>query len=66
MLTKANTSFSYLDVEEEAVMNELTRLQREHSYRTIPMIFIDGKFIGGYRELYQLVEQRKIDLGDFR
>lgn len=49
-------------MEEEQVMAEMQEHQREHNYRTIPMIFIDQRFIGGYRELYQMVEKKEIDL----
>jgi glutaredoxin-related protein len=30
-------------------MEELSELQRKYNYKTIPMIMVDSKFIGGYR-----------------
>jgi glutaredoxin len=62
LLEKANTNFSYLDVEEESTMEQLKQYQRQYNYKTIPMIFVDSKFIGGYRELYQLVNSKQINL----
>lgn len=31
-----------------------------NGYRTVPMIFIDGQFIGGYTELAQLHKEGKL------
>ena len=41
LLSKANTKFSYLDVDEENALEMLQTLQRKHSYYKIPMIFVD-------------------------
>lgn len=30
------------------------------------MIFIDEQFIGGYSELYKLVNEKKLDLNQFK
>lgn len=30
------------------------------------MIFIDGKFIGGYRELQQMVNSKQLDLAEYQ
>lgn len=30
------------------------------------MIFVDGKFVGGYRELYQLVSSKQLDLKEYQ
>lgn len=48
LLSKADAKFSYLDVEEQPVMERLNFLQKKYNYRTIPMIFVDEVFIGGY------------------
>lgn len=34
--------------------------EENRGYRTVPMIFIDGAFIGGYTELMQLHQQGKL------
>ncbi len=37
------------------------KLSQENSgYRTVPMIFVEGKFIGGYNELSQLHRQGRL------
>jgi glutaredoxin 3 len=66
LLEKANANFEYLDVEEEPVLVQLQQLQRELNYKTIPMVFIDRQFIGGYKELYQMVHSRQLDLDHFK
>lgn len=38
--------------------NERERLSRENDgYSTVPMIYVEGRFIGGYRELSALERQ---------
>lgn len=50
-----------LDYEEIDVTNDSVRfqemLQRSEGRRTVPQIFIDGKGIGGFTDLYQLVNR---------
>ncbi|MBI2604701.1 MAG: glutaredoxin [Deltaproteobacteria bacterium] len=37
------------------------RLERETGFKTMPQIFIDGKFIGGYTELAELERSGALD-----
>ncbi len=37
-----------------------TKLEKQTGFKTMPQIFIDGKFIGGYQELAQLNSQGKL------
>lgn len=62
MLQKSQTKFSYLDIENEEYMSVMKTLQKQYNYKTIPMIFIDSQFIGGYSELYQSVNEKRINL----
>ncbi len=43
--------FSYVDVEVEETLDE-----KFNSSGTLPQIFVDNNFIGGYTELKQLVD----------
>ena len=53
LLNQLNLSY------EETRLDDKPQLRRQLSeenngYRTVPMIFIDGQFIGGYQELVDL------------
>ena len=37
------------------------KLKKRTQWRTVPQIFIQGKFIGGFQELAQLEEEGKLD-----
>ncbi|MFN7904921.1 MAG: glutaredoxin domain-containing protein [Pseudobdellovibrionaceae bacterium] len=39
---------------------ELIRLKNETGWKTVPMIFIKGKMIGGYTDLQELENQGKL------
>lgn len=40
---------------------EIERLKRETGWRTVPMIMINGKLIGGYSDMKTLHEQGKLE-----
>lgn len=54
LLTTQNIEFIYhnldlMDVDEKIITN----LKNKYKVSTIPLIFIDDKFIGGFEELYK-------------
>lgn len=42
-------------------LDEMNRLKNELNWRTVPMILIDGKLIGGYTDMKALDEEGKLD-----
>lgn len=42
-------------------LDELDRIKNETGWRTVPIIMIDGKLIGGYTDLKDLDEEGKLD-----
>lgn len=42
-------------------LDELDRLRNETGWRTVPMIFINDKLIGGYTDLKDLEESGELD-----
>ena len=66
MLTNTKANFNYCDIENEEAADQLLALQEEHNYRKIPMIFVDGYFIGGYQELAAAVKSKKIILDEMQ
>ena len=60
LLTSKNLEFEAIDLTND---NELrAKLSADNNgYRTVPMIFIGKKFIGGYQELHQLSTSGELD-----
>ncbi len=59
LLSEKGLAFEEIDLTERP--DELQKLKKETSWRTVPMIFIDGQMIGGYTELKELEEAGKLD-----
>ena len=55
-----NQSFEELLITDENI-EEFQKLQKQTGMRTVPQIFIDNKFIGGFQELANLDDQGKLD-----
>lgn len=58
-LTEKNVAFEEKDLTNDP--EEMLRLKDETGWRTFPMIFINGKLIGGYQDIKELDEQGKLD-----
>jgi glutaredoxin 3 len=55
LLQKLGVSYREVDLTRDHELRE--RLSRENGdYRTVPMIFVEGRFIGGYTDLSALVK----------
>jgi len=47
----------YLAQDKQYFLNFIKeKAKREHEYKTFPMVFCDGKFVGGYAETERLIE----------
>jgi glutaredoxin 3 len=58
LLERRQLRYQEIDVQRDPALR--ARLSREQDYHTVPMIFIDGHFIGGYRELAALDRQGRL------
>ncbi len=59
LLQTANVPFEEISLDDKPELRQ--KLSEENgNYRTIPMIFIDGKFIGGYTDLQALQKQGRL------
>jgi glutaredoxin 3 len=59
LLTQLKVPYEEISLEDKPELRR--KLSEENNgYRTVPMIFIDGKFIGGYMELAALHKQGKL------
>ena len=59
LLTQKNLSFKEIRVDLDPEKRE-EMLKRSEGRRTVPEIFIDGKLIGGYTELFAMHQNGKI------
>lgn len=41
--------------------NEMMRIKEKYNWRTVPMILINGQFIGGYDDMKALDREGKLD-----
>lgn len=57
LLSKTNIEFEEIDItNDEAKLDEL---ENKTGVGTVPQIFVDGKFIGGCDDLYELYRNNK-------
>ncbi len=60
LLTSKNLPFEAIDLSNDQELRK--KLSDENNgYRTVPMIFIGEKFVGGYQELHQLSTSGELD-----
>lgn len=52
LLNAKGLEFEYIDADEES--KKFLELAKTHNHRTVPMIFIDGEFLGGFDTLNAL------------
>jgi glutaredoxin 3 len=59
LLTQLKVPYEEINLEDKPALRQ--KLSEENNgYRTVPMIFIDGQFLGGYSELAALHKQGKL------
>lgn len=44
----------YKEIDAQVETKKFMELAKKHSHRTVPMVFIDGEFIGGFDSLKAL------------
>jgi glutaredoxin 3 len=57
-LESRGIEFDVVDLTDK--MDELDRIKNETGWRTVPIIMIDGKLIGGYTDLKALDDEGKL------
>jgi glutaredoxin 3 len=60
LLTSKGLDFTEIDVSEDLGLRE-EMISRANGVRTVPQIFIHGRYVGGYDELAQLEREAKLD-----
>ncbi len=58
-LDEKGVSYDVIDLTDKP--EEIDRIKNETGWRTVPIILIDGKLIGGYTDLKALDEEGKLD-----
>lgn len=57
LLTKNNIEFKEIDITNDD--NKLNELEKKTGVDTVPQIFVDGNFIGGCDDLYELYRNKE-------
>lgn len=60
LLQRKNIAYEEIDLNKEA-SEVRTELMARTKHRTVPQIFINDQFIGGFDQLYALDKQGKLD-----
>lgn len=60
LLRSKNLQFEEIDVARDAKLRE-EAIRLSGGRRTVPQIFIDGRSIGGYDELYEMEQSGELD-----
>lgn len=58
--------FDYVNVEEEPMMTKIEELKKEYNWPTIPMIFVNGQFVGGFSDFMEKVKAEQIKLEELK
>lgn len=58
MFDEMSVKYQFINTAEKP--EERTRLSEEHNWKTIPMIFVDGKFVGGLSDVEELIDEGKL------
>lgn len=56
-----NKGVAYEQIDLTHKPQEMERIKKETGWRTVPIIMIDGKLIGGYMDMKALDEEGKFD-----
>ena len=59
LLTNKGVEFEEIDLTDD--LGEMNRLKDLYGWRTVPMIMIDNKFIGGYDDMKALDRKGELD-----
>ena len=60
LLKAKGVNFEDINISDDE-MYMLNKLAKKSGVYTVPQIYIDGKFVGGCDDLYQLERQNKLD-----
>ena len=61
LLNKKSATFTEIDVSEDMELRQ-EMISRAFGRRTVPQIFINGTYVGGYDELAELERAAKLDV----
>jgi glutaredoxin 3 len=57
----ASKGVAFQEINLEGKLDEMRALVKQTGMRTVPQIFINGKFVGGFTDLAALDQQGKLD-----
>ena len=59
LLKELGVKYENIDVTSDD--SKLKPVQKKENYYTVPMIYVKGKFIGGFSDLQELVDSGKVE-----
>lgn len=62
LLEKHGKQFTWIDTETEAGAKQREEVAAKNNWKTIPMIFVDDKFIGGYNDMCEKLKSGELKL----
>ena len=61
-LNKNKIPYENVDTDQPDGAKKRAELSKKYNYHTVPMVFINGEFIGGCNEFFAALSQKKLNL----
>lgn len=62
LVEKHNRQYTYVETTTPEGEKQREQLGKQYNWQTIPMIFVDGKFVGGFDDFSEKVKKKEIVL----
>ena len=63
-LEKTKVPYDWIDTETTEGAKKRTEVGSKHQWKTIPMVFVQGQFVGGCDDFFKALNSKKITLSN--